>query len=133
MPLRSLLITLITVALALMAVVLWLGAVGPLVAQVGAATRPAPGAGMTSPAFSLHLLFHSTLLLSFVLICLLLVVGLIATGREWLRRPHVMRPRYRTGYMDIWKLAGERLKSSDPKDPSDPSEPTDRPKPPPFQ
>lgn len=108
----------ITVGLALVAVGLWIHAVDPFVlAAGGAATNPATSSaasttGGTDAAHSLRLLVHGTLLLSFVLICGLLVVGFFATLREWVRYRSMRRTRDRerkTRYVDAWKLAGERM------------------------
>src|SRR3954447_9868912 len=98
MPYRALLWTIVTVALALLAVGMWVRAVGPLLvgtegpatqpehvishATTAAATRVAPAAG---PETGLRRLVHGTLLLSFVLICMLLIVGLAGAFREWVR------------------------------------------------
>lgn len=122
MPFRAMLYTIVTVTLALLAVTLWISAVGPLLSHAPAATMPggglAAGAG-ASPERSLHLLFKGTMLLSFLLICLLLVVGFAATMREWMRPRPVVRAPQKTPYVDAWKLAGERMKTPEPPAPAD--------------
>jgi len=167
MPYRALLWTMMTVALALVAVAMWVRAVEPLLAAANrsagqnAASRPAEGGagegtealrhkgteggkaetqvagtqvagtqvagtqgastqGASSRAVGvpaekgLQRLVHGTLLLSFVLICMLLVVGLAATFREWVRYRTAEGKRGRKGsktvYVDAWKIAGERMR-----------------------
>jgi hypothetical protein len=131
MPYRALLWTIMTVALALLAVGLWVRAVGPLMvgaegvaetqstkheprnaaaATKPAATRPAPAGAEQG----LRRLVHGTLLLSFVLICMLLIVGLAGALREWVRFRTMGAGRERakaakTNYVDAWKIAGERM------------------------
>ncbi len=54
-----------------------------------------------------------TLVLSFIIICMLLVVGFFfATFREWIRfrSNEVVRRGKRTPYVDAWKIAAERMK-----------------------
>jgi hypothetical protein len=133
MPYRALLWTIMTVALALLAVGMWTRAVGPLMegadaaavtnggttqpAKIEPSTKPAP----TRPAAvgseqNLRRLVHGTLLLSFVLICMLLIVGLAGSFREWVRFRTMGAGRIRakadkTKYVDAWKIAGQRMPS----------------------
>lgn len=110
MPFRAMFATIVTVALALAAIGLWVRAVQPMLreAAVQSATAPATQAA-TSPAQSLSVLVRGTMILSFVLISLLLIVGFVATTREWARLIIAKRVQRRTKYVDAWKLAGERL------------------------
>ena len=120
MPYRAMLFTVLTVVIALVAVVLWANAVAPLVAQYPApaavATNPA-----TSPARSLTYLFKAVLLLSFLLVCLLLIVGFAATFREWIRLRTTARAsrKVQTNYVDAWKVAGDRLDAPASEDPTE--------------
>jgi hypothetical protein len=130
MPYRALLWTIMTVALALLAVGMWVSAIRPSVAIVDAdaasqparAVEPAPGAttqrGETSADFSrkLHRVVPMTALLSFVLICMLLIVGMAGALREWVRfrttgPGRVRKKPAKTKYVDAWKIAGERMSS----------------------
>lgn len=113
MPFRAMFATIVTVALALGAIALWVGTVGPIlkdakVVDAGiVATQPS-----TSPAQSLGLLVRGTMTLSFLLISFLLVVGFVATTREWAKVLMQRRAKTRrTKYVDAWKLAGERLET----------------------
>jgi hypothetical protein len=111
MPYRALLMTIVTVALALLAVAMWVAAVAPMLA-----TAPPTATGPT-PEHQLHILTRGVLILSFLLICLLLVVGLVSTMRQWLRSRQPVRKRVRTRYVDAWKIAGERLEPKDEQSP----------------
>jgi hypothetical protein len=114
MPYRALLATLVTVALALLAVGMWAAVVGPMISAAqthDAAAATAPGVP-PRPAVStlqLHALTRAVLILSFVLILMLLVVGLASTIRAWMRTKRPGRRRVRTRYVDAWKLSAERL------------------------
>ncbi len=129
MPYRAMLVTIITVALALFALGLWIRGVEPVIKGAEQADEiakmPAPTQPITRPATEpsestkARWLVQLTLLVSFVLICMLLVIGFFATFREWVRygdRGSVRR-RERTQYVDVWKIAGERLDVAPP--PSD--------------
>ena len=120
-PYRAMFTTIVTVTLALVAVGMWIRAVEPMLAAAGAASpatqitgpETAPGTSH-SPEHSLKLVVQGTLLLSFLLICLLLVVGFFATFREWVRfrmRKREGREGHKTKFVDAWKLAGERMES----------------------
>ena len=98
MPFRALMWTVLTVALALLAVGIWVRAVEPMVmtvkinAGVSPATQPttesAAGSAAnktSSPEKQMGILVRGTLLLSFVLICVLLVVGSFGAFQEWVR------------------------------------------------
>lgn len=108
MPYRALLMTIVTVAVALLAVGMWISAVGPLV-EPGAATQAGREAA-TMPARSLWELFRGTALLAFVLVAFLLVVGMAASYREWMRVRTARREK-KTTYVDAWKVAGERMET----------------------
>jgi hypothetical protein len=133
MPYRAMLFTLLTMLLALILVTLYARAVSPVLRT---ATDAITSANMTAtnPAtapkhqtrpesyVSLRAVIRLTLILTFVLICFLLLVGFFATSREWIRfitqkRQH---QRERTQYVDAWKIAGERMKDDTP-----PISPTD--------
>jgi hypothetical protein len=134
MPYRPLLWTLATVALTLLAVGIWITKVSPLVAgareaaetaatqrvepRVAVGTHPATTrAAVPTPDQGARRLVQGTFVLSFVLVCLLLIVGLAATFREWVRFHTVGRPPQKkpskTQYVDAWKIAGERMKSDE--------------------
>ena len=134
MPYRPLLWTLATVALTLLAISIWITKVAPLVAgareaaeaaatqrvepRADAATHPATTrTAVSTPDQGARRLVQGTFVLSFVLVCLLLIVGLAATFREWVRYQTVGRPRekkpVKTRYVDAWKIAGERMKSEE--------------------
>ena len=115
MPYRALLATIVTVALALLAVGMWAAVVGPMLTSAPlpattAASVPAPPDVST---LQLHALARGVLMLSFVLILVLLVVGLFSTARAWIRVRRPGRPRIRTRHVDAWKIAGERLDPND--------------------
>ncbi len=127
--------TLLTVCLALVLVSMWVRAVTPVLAESQAATQAALGttlpatrasmavvvagraAGATTTAptadKSVKKLVKGTMTLSFMLITLMLIVGIFASLREWVRyralRP-AARGRTRTKYVDVWKIAGDRAK-----------------------
>jgi hypothetical protein len=125
------LVTIVTVALALLALGLWIRGVEPVIkgaeqadeiAKVPVATQPITRPA-TQPAESTKIkwVVQLTLLLAFVLICMLLLVGFFATFREWVRygdRGRIRR-RERTQYVDAWKIAGERLDAAGKKPPED--------------
>lgn len=131
MPFRALLWMILSTALALLAVSLWVRAIHPmlsanheapvatLTATTQAATQGSSTASMPAaqplddPSRSLHFLVRGVLMLSFLLICLLLIVGIIATFRETLRfrgggRTFSSR-QSKTTYTDAWRLAGRRV------------------------
>jgi ABC-type Fe3+ transport system permease subunit len=120
MPFRAVLYTLVCLALAFLAVGMWVRAISPMVAEVYASTQPSathPGISATRPASTqadrpdkqFKGILRATLILSFIAICLVLVIGLFATLREWFRMTLKEDPkRRRTRYIDAWKLAGER-------------------------
>ena len=120
MPYRAIIATVVTVALALLAVGMWASVVGKLLvsshppATTLAAVTTLPGVVATAPDASvvqLKALTRAVLILSFVLIMLLLFVGLVATAREWIRVKRPGRPRIRTRYVDAWKIAGQRMQA----------------------
>lgn len=126
MPYRAMLWTILAVGVALVSVGLWIRAVEPPFATAVAATRIAPSTHPTTQPgadVKVRAVIHVTLLCSFILICLMLVLGVLATFREWLRyqtlRPE--RKAKKTQYVDIWKIAGERLKEK--KETDDPDGP----------
>lgn len=140
MPYRAMLFTLLTTVLALIVAGMWVRAVSPMLATATSAIEAA-GMTATNPAtaprpdtrpasyVSLRQVIRGTLLLSFVLICLLLIVGFFATSREWVRYTTTRRntrQREKTQYVDAWKLAGDRFKNApappldDPDDPPSP-------------
>ena len=119
MPYRSILITLVTVTLALLAAALWMRSIAPLLAEVNASTRPsASHPGLTFPTTSstradrpdrqFKGLIKATMLATFLIICLLFVIGFFTTLRSWMRSPSKHK---KTRYVDAWKLAGERMKA----------------------
>jgi hypothetical protein len=134
MPYRAMLATIVTVALALLALGMWLRGVEPAlqqaqkydeIAKVSPPTQPITRPA-TEPAESTKArwVVQLTMLLAFVLICMLLLVGFFATFREWVRyggRGRIRR-RQKTQYVDAWKIAGERLDV-----PGDKSPPADEP------
>ncbi len=118
MPYRAMFSTIVTAGVALLCLAMWLWYVAPLVAAAGAVAATMPAAtghatGGESPELMLKRLVEGVMLLSFLLICLLLVVGFAATFREWVRygsRPSSRRlGAAKTQYVDAWKIAGERL------------------------
>ncbi|HVS71493.1 MAG TPA: hypothetical protein VHQ47_09585 [Phycisphaerae bacterium] len=135
MPYRAMMVSVMTVVLALLAVGMWVRAIAPVVADVDAAAASEPhhlarpndtdpakhGETSAERAAKLHKVVPSTMLLSFLLICLLLLVGFAATFREWVRFSTRRRvaSHERTPYVDAWKLAGERTKPSEPPDPDE--------------
>ena len=123
MPYRALLSTLVTVAIALLAAAMWAHAVAPMMAESSAATQIAPAAtrpGTENPDHSLHLIVRATITLSFVLICMILVVGMFATMRSWIKYTVAQKParekKTKTQYVDAWKIAGERMDPHSPPD-----------------
>ena len=127
MPYRSILITLVTVMLALLAAGMWSRSIAPLLATVNASTQPStkPGEahpGLTFPTTSstqadrpdrqFKALVKATLLATFLIICLLFVIGFFTTLRTWMRSAGKVK---KTRYVDAWKLAGERLKTEGEK------------------
>ena len=128
MPYRAILWTLVTTAVALLATGMWVRAVAPIMRESAAATQRAPAAvkPTTGPAStqrtpdeSLHVIVNRTSLLAFMLITILLIVGLFATLREWLRHYAFLRPARtprKTHYVDAWKLSAERMKSEGPEE-----------------
>ena len=131
MPYRAMLATIVTVALALLALGMWLRGVEPElqramqydeIAKVHPATQPITRPA-TAPAESTKArwVVQLTMLLAFVLICMLLLVGFFATFREWVRYGdrEKIRRRQKTQYVDAWKIAGERLDVAGDKPPPD--------------
>ncbi len=117
MPYRPIILMLCTVALALLAVALWVREIAPLVAATPTVqVSPSTTHIAVDPGHQLRTLVKGTLILTFMLILLLMVVGIYSTWRAWIRRPPVERHKERTTYVDAWKLAGERLaqKENDP-------------------
>ena len=132
MPYRALIITLVTVTIALLAVGMWVRSIGPMLAEVNAATQPSTVPGFSHPAArpydpasgarlppdkQFKRLVKGTMILAFVLISMLFVVGFFASLREWVRvRTTVLdKPARKTAYVDAWKIAGERMKTPDPE------------------
>jgi uncharacterized membrane protein len=116
MPYRAMFSTVITATVALLALTMWLWYVAPLVAATGwgnggVATRVS--ANGESPERQLRGFIEMVMLASFVLICLLLIVGFAATFREWVRygtrKPDIGGKSKKTPFVDAWKIAGERL------------------------
>ena len=132
MPYRALLYTLVTLGLVFLSIGMWVSAVAPMVAEVNASTQPSPEhpaistrESQTSPAppdKQFKRTVKGTMLLAFVLACMLLAVGFFATFREWVRfwmeGPTKAK---RTRYVDAWKIAGERLDAKPPEVPGDDS------------
>jgi hypothetical protein len=133
MPYRAMLFTLVTTVVALLAAGMWVRAVSPMLAAAtdaieaahmtatNPATAPRPATRPESYV-NLRKVIRGTLLLAFLLICFLLVVGLFATSREWVRYTTTrkeIRQGHKTRYVDAWKLAGERLKQKDSDPPSE--------------
>ena len=133
MPYRAMFASIITVLLALVAVGMWIHTVAPILAEIDvhtsehAATAPLaprqPSADRELPAEQqahAHRFVQGTLLLAFLLICVLLIVGFAATFREWIRyRTHalsnsVQRAKNRTPYVDAWKMAADRMQMEHP-------------------
>jgi hypothetical protein len=133
MPYRALIITLVTVTIALIAMGMWARSIGPMLAEVNAATQPSTEPGFSHPAAPVYdpassrpappdkqfkRVIKGTMILAFVLICMLFVVGFFASLREWVRVRTLMlrdKPAKKTAFVDAWKLAGERLQTPDPE------------------
>lgn len=128
MPYRALIVTLVTVTIALLAVGMWARSISPMLAEANAATQPSEVPGLSHPAAPVYVptstapvppekqlkrLVKGTLILSFVLICMLFVVGFFASFREWVRYRTLApsRPAQKTAFVDAWKIAGERLQT----------------------
>jgi hypothetical protein len=120
MPYRSIMITLVTVTLALLAAGMWMRSIAPMLAEVNASTQPtASHPGLTFPTTAstqadrpdrqFKGLVKATLMATFLIICVLFVIGFFTTLRTWMRSPG--KPK-KTRYVDAWKLAGERLKAA---------------------
>jgi hypothetical protein len=136
MPYRAMFATIVTVAFALVALGMWIRVVEPVLAAAEKAdavaavpaTRPLPASATRSAevpeSIKVRWVMQGTLLLAFVLICLLLVVGFGATFREWVRygSRRASRARSKTAYVDAWKIAGERLQVDSPEDDEDKDE-----------
>jgi hypothetical protein len=127
MPYRSILITLVTVMLAILAYSMWMIAIAPRIPEVIASTQPSTEPGRSHPGVSFPTtasaeveqpdrqfkdLIKATMIATFLIICLLFVIGFFATLRSWMRAP---KPK-RTRYVDAWKIAGERLRAADDAD-----------------
>jgi len=124
MPYRSILITLVTTTLALLAAGLWMRAISPLLMEVNASTQPStePGElhpGMTVPATAaahqperpdrqFKALIKAVMIATMLVITLLFVIGLFTTFRAWMRSPTRNK---KTRYVDAWKIAGERMEA----------------------
>jgi hypothetical protein len=122
--------TIVMVAFALLALGMWIRVVDPVLVSAekadAAATLPATHAANSSAtrtaivpeSTKVRWVMQGTLLLAFVLICLLLMVGFGATFREWARfgSRRTARTPQKTAYVDAWKIAGERLQLHDPDD-----------------
>jgi hypothetical protein len=129
MPYRSILVTIVTVMLALLAGTMWMRSVTPLLKAVNASTQLSTEPGNAHPAISFPTasstqadradrqfkgLVRATMFATILVICVLFVIGFFTTLRSWMRST---KPK-RTRYVDAWKLAGERLKASaDPESP----------------
>jgi len=117
--------TVVTIALAMLVLGMWIRGIGPILDEAkqvdAAATAPvantATEASTEAAAVEEAKLdkdhVQGVMLLSFSLVCLLLVVGFASTFREWVRysaRGRMGRlVRSKTEYVDAWKIAGERL------------------------
>src|SRR6185295_13830544 len=116
---------LVTVTVALLAVGMWVRSVGPMLASVNASTQPSIEPGFTHPAAATHdatssepvppdkqfkRVVKGTMILAFVLICMLFVVGFFASFREWVKVRTLAqnKPAKKTPFVDAWKLAGQR-------------------------
>jgi len=108
MPYRALMITMVTCGLALLAVTLYLSALSPFLGPQTAAA--------TTRANDVRILTRGTMLLAFTLVCLLLVIGMAVSLREWLKLRYNARMRQKTPYVDAWKIAGERMKPPEKED-----------------
>lgn len=117
MPYRAMFVTIVTVALALLGITLWALTISPLLAESQRIAATQAGA---QQAAGLALMFRGVLILALLLVSLLILLGFAATLHEWMRRTPASRRRVRTRYVDIWKLAGERMKVPDEgQNPSD--------------
>jgi hypothetical protein len=131
MPYRSILITLVTVTLALLALSLWMRTIAPMLAQVNASTQPSSLPGAAHPGLATSTtsstqaerpdrqfkgLVKGVVLVAFVIICVLFLIGFFTTLRSWTR---VAGKPKRTPYVDAWKIAGERLKPTAENTPTD--------------
>lgn len=140
MPYRALITTLVTVTLALLAVGMWVRSIGPMLAEVNAATQPSTEPGFSHPAAKPYdpasgaplppdrqfkRLVKGTMILAFVLIGMLFVVGFFASFRAWVRVRTLThdKPTPKTTYVDAWKIAGERMQTPDPESDSDSDDP----------
>ncbi len=103
MPYRALLITMVTCGLALLAAALYALSVAPFLTttSAGAATRNSNVLELT----------RGTLMLAFVLICLLLIIGVAASLREWFRLRSRTHFKNKTPYVDAWRIAGQRMQT----------------------
>ncbi|GEM_PF-1818176 len=129
-PYRAMIWTVLTVALALLLVAMWVHAIHPMLSSAMNALETQPGAASsravvsasgpamvhaaTTPEKDLSRLVRGTLILCFVLVGLLVVVGVAAMFREWMRAcgsGSWWGHRHRTVYVDAWKIAGERMQS----------------------
>jgi hypothetical protein len=121
MPFRAILITLVTVTLALLAVGMWMRSIAPMLAVVNASTQPSTRPGDTHPGIAVattasaegerpdrqfKALVKAVMFATFLIISILFVIGFFTTLRAWMRAPS--KPQ-KTRYVDAWKLAGERL------------------------
>lgn len=131
MLLRSMLFTIATVALALVGVALWVHQVHGILAgskqadTVLPVPRPYPASTQKTPTEQLSAMARGTILLSFLLTCFLVVVGLAAASREWIRyltRKPPARGKEKTAYVDAWKIAGERAAPEPPEELEEPPE-----------
>jgi len=121
MPYRSILITLVTVTLALLAAAMWMRSIAPMLGEVNASTQPsASHPGLSFPTTSskeaerpdrqFKALIKATMWATFLIICVLFVIGFFTTLRTWMRAPAKHK---KTKYVDAWKLAGERMKAEE--------------------
>ncbi|MGN6367281.1 MAG: hypothetical protein ACTHN5_03380 [Phycisphaerae bacterium] len=123
------LVTIVTVALALLALGLWIRGVEPVLKgaeeadKIAVATQPntRPGLHEAPESAKARWIVQMTMLLAFVLICMLLLVGFFATFREWVRYGDrgSIRRREKTQYVDAWKIAGERMHVAGEKPPDE--------------
>ncbi|HEY4330773.1 MAG TPA: hypothetical protein VGN88_13615 [Phycisphaerae bacterium] len=133
MPYRALLFTILSVALALLAVATWVHEVAPMLAESNASTQPSSPPTASHPAISekeasstrpvpaykqFNRVVKGTMILAFILICMLFVVGFFAMFRSWVRYSLTVADRRakKTQYVDAWKLAGERMDHVPPPD-----------------
>jgi hypothetical protein len=148
MPYRALITTLVTVTIALLAVGMWVRSIGPMLAEVNAATQASTEPGFSHPAArpydpnsgkeippdkQFKRVVKATMILAFVLVGMLFVVGFFASLREWVRVRTIASEKRapRTAYVDAWKLAGERLQTpapdADPPPEAPPEDPPETP------